>query len=432
MSWPTMSDYQEAIQNPANCFKDATLKQGTTSLNALGLPQPITGGFCSVYQVTSGKTRWAVRCFLHNIEDLRERYAKISGYLRGHKVKQMVGFEYVPEGIRVRGEWNPILKMEWVDGDTLNNYVEKNLKNAGALRKLADRWAELMESLEKEHIGHCDLQHGNVMVDGQGQFRLIDYDGMYVPPLKGRGSHEKGHPAYQHPQREGRDFDESVDRFSALVIHTSLVALAEAPELWKQFYDEDNFLFRRSDFQHPDSAPVFKELAKVRGAVADSAKLLHQACKRKLSESPRLRDVRERKVKASEQPVAEVAPEPVAAEPEQNGHGASGKSSPEPERKKPAPLLALVLPPKRAAKEAAKKSTPAPAPAPAPVPATSSAACIAAGRRETELDGRRRGRTRGRSGPRVGAARAAQRTRGTARSEDRAAARRSAGPRGAR
>ena len=92
MRWPTMSDYQEAVQNPSNCFSDGQLKAGTPTLNALGLPQPVTGGFCSVYQVTSGKTRWAVRCFLHNIRDGRERYKEISKYLRSRKLKEMVGF----------------------------------------------------------------------------------------------------------------------------------------------------------------------------------------------------------------------------------------------------------------------------------------------------------------------------------------------------
>ena len=104
MSWPTMSDYQEAIQNPALCFADAQLKSGSPALNALGLPQPVTGGFCSVYQVGHGKSRWAVRCFLHNIRDLRDRYSQISKFLRWRRLKEMVGFEYVPEGIRVRGE----------------------------------------------------------------------------------------------------------------------------------------------------------------------------------------------------------------------------------------------------------------------------------------------------------------------------------------
>ncbi|HEY6195759.1 MAG TPA: hypothetical protein VI504_12020, partial [Candidatus Eisenbacteria bacterium] len=291
MSWPTMSDYQEAIQNPGNCFSDSALKAGTPALNALGLPQPVTGGFCSVYQVASGKSRWAVRCFLHNIRDLRDRYAKISGYLRWHRVKQMVGFDYVPEGILVHGEWHPVLKMEWVDGDTLNVWVDKHVNDARALRKLDERWADVIDGLERAHIGHCDLQHGNVLVDGSDSIRLIDYDGMYVPPLRGKGSHEKGHPAYQHPQREGKDFDEKVDRFSALVIHTSLIALAESPELWKRYYDDDCLIFRRSDFQDPDGAPVFKDLEKMRGTVADHAAILREACLKRLDQSPRLRDV---------------------------------------------------------------------------------------------------------------------------------------------
>ena len=292
MNWPTMSDYQEAIQNPANCFSDPALKAGTPALNALGLPTPVTGGFCSVYQVAGGKTRWAVRCFLHNIRDLRDRYAKISGFLRWRRLKQMVGFDYVPEGIKVRGTWHPVLKMEWVDGDTLNTWVDRHVQDAKALRRLDERWAELMDALEKAQIGHCDLQHGNVLVDGSGHLRLIDYDGMYVPPLRGRGSHEKGHPAYQHPQRDGKDFDERLDRFPALVVHTSLLALVEDPGLWKRHYDEDNLLFKRADFLDPDNSAVFRELTKLGGTVADRAKRLREACKRRVSDAPRLRDVR--------------------------------------------------------------------------------------------------------------------------------------------
>ena len=81
-TWPTMSDYQEAVQNPKNCFSDAELQRGTATLNALGLPQPVTGGFCSVYQLTAGRTRWAVRCFLHNIKDIQDRYSQISKHLK--------------------------------------------------------------------------------------------------------------------------------------------------------------------------------------------------------------------------------------------------------------------------------------------------------------------------------------------------------------
>ena len=315
-----MSDYQEAVQNPANCFSDPDLKKGTPTLNALGLPQPVTGGFCSVYQITSSKTRWAVRCFLHNIKDIRDRYHQISKYLKSQRLKQMVGFGYVPEGIRVRGAWYPVLRMEWVDGHNLDRWVENHLKDPRALRKLAERWEELMDQLEKAKIGHCDLQHGNVLVDGSGSLKLIDYDGMYVPPLRGRGSHEKGHPAYQHPEREGKDFDEAVDRFSALVIQASLLALAEKPELWKKYNEEDNLIFKRTDFQSPDSAPVFKDLDKMGGSVAALSNALREACKGRVGKSPRLRDLKNGKAGAP-------APIPLPVPPPQPARPASAPSS---------------------------------------------------------------------------------------------------------
>ena len=359
MNWPSMSDYQEAIQNPKRCFADPELKLGTPALNALGLPQPVTGGFCSVYQVANGKSRWAVRCFLHNIQDLRDRYAELSRYLRGHRLKQMVGFEYVAEGIRVRDAWYPVLKMEWVDGETLDRWIERKVDDPRALKKLSDQWAELVSALEKAHIGHCDLQHGNVLVDRGDQLRLIDYDGMYVPPLRGRGSHEKGHAAYQHPRRDGKDFDETPDRFSALVIQTSLVALAESRGLWKQFYGEDNLLFSRSDFQHPEVSPVFTALDKLGGTVADHAAALKQACTRELSQTPRLREVSNGRPRppqpARAVPMMDVVSAGLArlAPARRNARGATAAAlahaepSPEPTAEaKPSPVLRL-LPKKR-------------------------------------------------------------------------------------
>ncbi|QLQ08322.1 MAG: hypothetical protein HZY76_21580 [Anaerolineae bacterium] len=55
-----------------------------------------------------------------------------------------------------------------------------------------------MRNLQTHGIAHGDLQHGNVLVAAD-ELRLIDYDGMYVPPLSGRESHEIGHRNYQHP-----------------------------------------------------------------------------------------------------------------------------------------------------------------------------------------------------------------------------------------
>ena len=112
--WPTMSEYQEAVQSPSSCFADPELQLGTPVVNKLGLPRPICGQFASVYEVEGGR-RLAVKCFLRNIPDQRERYAKISEHLRDQPTDYFVTFEYQQAGIKVHGRDYPLVKMEWVD-----------------------------------------------------------------------------------------------------------------------------------------------------------------------------------------------------------------------------------------------------------------------------------------------------------------------------
>lgn len=62
MPWPTPQDFQEAVQNPRLAFRDPELQAARPREDALGLPQPITGGFASVYKLlASGGGVWAVR-----------------------------------------------------------------------------------------------------------------------------------------------------------------------------------------------------------------------------------------------------------------------------------------------------------------------------------------------------------------------------------
>ncbi len=224
-SWPTMTDYQEAVQAPTACFADRELTRGSAVLNKLGLPQPICGQFASVYELECGADRWAIKCFLRNIPDLHHRYEKIAGHLGGCQLPYFVTFDYLRKGIRVRGDFYPIVKMEWVEGLALNHFIERNVSNATALGQLEERWLALLEDLRQVRVAHGDLQHGNVLVASDGSLRLIDYDGMWVPKLKGEKTHEVGHPSYQSPLRSANDFDEDLDQFAGDVIHIALRAL---------------------------------------------------------------------------------------------------------------------------------------------------------------------------------------------------------------
>ncbi len=248
MPWPTPQDYNEAIQNPRSSFDDPDLRAGMPELTPLGLPRPITGNFASVYRVHCAGKDWAVRCFWREFDDLQQRYAAISAHLQSAQLPYTVGFQYLPRGIKVSGQWYPILKMEWVEGQLLNEYVEQHLHDPKALRRLADRWRDMVWALERATLAHGDLQHGNVLVKN-GELKLVDYDGMYVPALTGKGSHELGHQHYQHPRRSGHDFGIGVDRFSAWTIYLSLVSVAAEPAVWTTAQAGDEcLLLRKSDY----------------------------------------------------------------------------------------------------------------------------------------------------------------------------------------
>ena len=161
---------------------------------------------------------------------LQDRYRRIAAHLEQARLPFTVDFQYLEQGLCIGGDWFPVLKMRWVEGLTLNQFVEEHLERPGNLKMLLDLWVKLATRLRKAGMAHADLQHGNVLLvpmsGGSLALRLIDYDGMHVPALAGTRSGEVGHPAYQHPQRlrEGT-YNAEVDRFSHLAIYTAIRCL---------------------------------------------------------------------------------------------------------------------------------------------------------------------------------------------------------------
>lgn len=250
MPWPTPQDYNEAIQTPRLSLCDPELQGGQPDLSPLGLPRPITGNFASVYRLRCGAEDWAVRCFWREYADMQQRYEAISRHLAASALPYVVPCVYQPAGIVIRGQSFPLLKMRWLQGMLLNEYVGRQRHDRAAMQRLAEQCLAMARALERAGVAHGDLQHGNILVVGE-ELRLVDYDGMFVPALAGLGSHESGHPNYQHPAR-GADFDPRLDRFSAWLIYLSLLALAADPSLWDRFgQGEERLLFHRTDLEQP-------------------------------------------------------------------------------------------------------------------------------------------------------------------------------------
>ena len=201
MPWPGITDFSEAVQNPSLCFKGTELEAGTVSVNQRGMPLVFSGAFACVYPVSAGSRTFAVRCFTREVSDQQSRYGELSNYLLNVLPPSFVHFEYVAHGISLRGDWYPIVKMEWVDGELLSRFVGSRLNHPDTLRRVAAQWrGGPTTSLRGLRIAHNDLQHGNVMVQRDGSVRLVDYDGMLLPKFRGERSPELGHKNYQHPE----------------------------------------------------------------------------------------------------------------------------------------------------------------------------------------------------------------------------------------
>ena len=292
MAWPTMPEFYDVVQNPGVCFEDNDLVQGTVALNQRGLPLVYSGNFACVFKVTTGGGDVAVRCFTREVGDQQERYGHLSDYLKGVKAEAFVGFEYVERGIRVKGHWYPIVRMDWAEGDRLDKFVADHIDRPDAFLDLAARWRGVNGTLRGLKIAHNDLQHGNVMVQEQGALRLVDYDGIFLPRFDGQPSPETGHPNYQHPMRSSQDYHAGIDNFPSLVVYLSLLALSTAPDLWDRFYNQDNILFTRGDFADPNNSDCFNTLKGNPDAnVSSLARVLEECCARPVGEVPDLESV---------------------------------------------------------------------------------------------------------------------------------------------
>lgn len=278
-NWPSARHFTEALQCPAVCFTSQFLRDTLPAVDKLGMPLVTSGQFAYVYKLNRPDGgAWGVRCFRAYLPDRQARYAAFDAHFRQHQFTALPRFAYEPQGLRVNGQFYPVLIMEWLAAPTLDNYIEKVLDRPDVLRHLAGEWARLTTQLRGMGVAHGDLQQGNILVQN-GAFRLVDLDGMFVPALRGWKACEVGHQHFQHPRRDESWFDADLDNFSALSIYLSLITLAERPTLWREHHDE-NLLFTRADFQKPDASPLFRSIRELGEEHQRLADTLIAACRR--------------------------------------------------------------------------------------------------------------------------------------------------------
>ncbi|HWY19449.1 MAG TPA: hypothetical protein VNY27_12160 [Solirubrobacteraceae bacterium] len=316
--WPARIEYSAAIRVPATCFLDSDLQDGATATNGTsGLPLMRSGQFSSVFHVATAATPFAIKCFVRNQTGREERSRWLSHVLGSQARDWYVPFDFQDPGIRVDGGEFPIVKMQWIDGASLDEYIADHLGDSQQLITLAQRFRSIVDDLGRCGWAHGDLQHGNILVLADGRLKLVDYDGMYVPQLAGTPSREAGHPNYQHPSRISGQLDlygPEMDRYAAWVIYGSILLCAHDPESWER-YDggDDKLLLSAADLRDPLRSPALlawsesdhKSLRQIATALTATLTKLADA-------TPALRQLQ------AEEPILEARPgqTPAAGRPE--------------------------------------------------------------------------------------------------------------------
>ena len=286
MQWPSPAAYTAAVRFYSHLsLQDPKLKGGKVKMGRDNFALSYAGGFSIVFPIDVGSETFALRCWTKGVDDAQVRYEKISDYLLQVSLPWFVDFRYEPEGIKVMGEMYPITCMEWVDGETLRDFIGKNLQTPNIFRIVAGEFQKMVATLHDHQISHGDLQDGNILIKQNGtnvEIKLIDYDGLFVPTLQGQPEQIVGLPEYQHPTRmvSGGQANEKVDYFSELVIYLSFLSLAEKPELWNRVKDktERGLLFSKEDFENPDQSDIFQQLANLSPDVQQLTATLKDFC----------------------------------------------------------------------------------------------------------------------------------------------------------
>ena len=264
MQYPLISEYVKAIQDAGdNLNKLAYL---TPVLDDHGEPFRSSGAFAVVFKMQDKSTGkyYALKCFTEEQEGRADAYRQIADELDMVDSPYITSVKYMEKELFVDCQCEedefPVLLMDWVEGETMEAYITANYHNQSAMSLLCYRFGKMAAWLRTQSFAHGDIKPDNIIVRPDGSLALVDYDGMFVPAMKGCKSPTIGTKDFCHPLRTVDDFDETIDDFSLASIALSLKAISMNSTLLDIYGASDRLLFSENDCRNPSNSKVISAL----------------------------------------------------------------------------------------------------------------------------------------------------------------------------
>ena len=264
MQYPLISEYVKAIQDASdNLDKLAHL---TPVQDDHGEPYRSSGAFAVVFKMLDKSTGkyYALKCFTEEQEGRADAYRQIADELDLLESPYITSVKYMEKELFVDSQCEedefPVLLMDWVDGETMEAYIAANYRNKSAMLMLSYRFGKMAAWLRTQSFSHGDIKPDNIIVRPDGSLTLVDYDGMFVPSMKGSQSPTIGTRDFSHPLRTVDDFDETIDDFSLASIALSLKAISMNSTLLDIYGASDRLLFSENDYRNPSNSKVISAL----------------------------------------------------------------------------------------------------------------------------------------------------------------------------
>ena len=264
MQYPLISEYLAAIRDAHDNLDK--LSHLVPVLDNYGEPYRSSGAFAVVFKMKDEQTGkcYALKCFTEEQEGRAEAYRKIAEELEFVDSPYITSVKYLEKEIFVdsncENEEFPVLLMDWIEGETMETYIAANYTDTHAMAMLCYRFCKMAAWLRSQSFAHGDIKPDNIMVRPDGTLTLVDYDGMFVPAMKGQKSPTIGTKDFSHPLRTIDDFDETIDDFALASIALSLKAISLNPSLLDQYGASDRLLFSAADYFDLSKSNTFTAL----------------------------------------------------------------------------------------------------------------------------------------------------------------------------